>query len=92
MSDTILGYNRSQVEAVTYELQSTVMDLITISESEGTEAAVDVVVTGLAVRIAILEELITPEDAQKLVEDSQGNFVAITQELQSRALAKLLAG
>lgn len=92
MSDnlnTVLGYNKAQAEAVSHELQNTVLDLINLSEQEGTEVAVDTVVTGLALRIAILDGLISPEDAEKLVRETDGNFVRITAKLQDLAFAKL---
>jgi hypothetical protein len=87
-TDTILGYNQQQAEAVSSELQNTVMDLITLSESQGTDVAVDTVVTGLTLRIAILDGLISPKDAEKLVLDTDGNFVQITTRLQDLAFAK----
>ncbi len=87
-TDTVLGYNTEQAEAVSFELQNTVLDLINLSEQEGTDVAVDTVVTGLALRIAILDGLISPEDAEKLVLDTDGNFVQITTRLQDLAFAK----
>lgn len=94
MSDnlnTVLGYNQSQAEAVSFELQNAVMDLITVSAREGADTAVNTVVTGLALRIAILDGLVTPEEAEKLVADSEGDFGNITEELHKRAVAKFLA-
>lgn len=87
-TDTVLGYNQGQAEAVSFELQTTVLDLINLSEQEGPEVAVDMIVTGLALRIAILDGLITPEDAEKLVRETDGNFVRITTRLQDLAFAK----
>lgn len=88
-TDTILGYNKGQAEAVSHELQTTVMDLITLSESQGSQIAVDTVVTGLALRIAILDGLITSEEAERLVMETDGNFVRITTRLHELALAQV---
>lgn len=90
MSNTILGYTPDQAEAVTFELQSTVMDLINLSSEEGAQAAIDLIVTGLSLRIAILEGLVTPEEAGELVTEKEGNFVEIVQTLQTKAILKLL--
>lgn len=84
----VLGYDENQASAVSYELQNTVIDLISLSESVGTQKAVDTVVTGLALRIAILDGIVTAEEAEKLILDNDGDFVAITKELQDRAFAK----
>lgn len=89
MDNTILGYTPHQAEAVSFELQNTVLDLINLAEREDPQTAIDTVVTGLSVRVAILDELITPEDAEKLVTGSDGDFQAIVEDLHSRALAKL---
>lgn len=89
MSDNkILGYTPEQVEAVSNELQNTIMDLINLSTHSTTQIAVDTVVTGLGLRVAILEGLITSEEGEKLVDDTDGDFKLITQELQNRAFAK----
>lgn len=88
-TDTILGYNKGQAEAVSYELQTTVMDLITLSESQGDRVAIETVVTGLALRIAILDGLITSEEAEELIVETDGNFVRITTRLHELALAQV---
>lgn len=87
-TDTVLSYNQEQAEAVSFELQNTVMDLIRLSEIQGDRVAIETVVTGLALRIAILDGLITPEDAEELIQETDGNFVRITSRLQDLAFAK----
>lgn len=89
-TDMVLGYNEEQVRAVTFELQNTVLDLINLSEEFDPQYAVDTVVTGLALRVAILERIVTQDEASELILAADGDMRQITEELSSRALSKLL--
>lgn len=89
-TDTILGYNQEQVRAVTFELQNTVLDLVNLSQEFDPQYAVDTVVTGLALRVAVLEQIITQDEASELILRADGDMRQITEELSGRALSKFL--